>query len=110
MGNSYIVLEEIEMLRQAGDTGMIEFILPDILDPALFEIRFTVCRKCGTIVFEKEPSSWTKTGQNIKAPLTIADTTGKPGRHRWELELRSPTETITAAKGDFIILSEYIKQ
>jgi hypothetical protein len=114
MASSYIIVEEVTLTRQEGDTGELAFIVPEVLDPSLFTITLQVRtvpgenEVVGRLVLEKTGDDWTVEGQNISAPLEEADTKYWAGTHRWEMQFTDVQQVITVGKGDFIITGEII--
>lgn len=106
--NSYIITQEITITRQEGDTGVLQFVVPNILNPANFDITFQVWRMSreNSLLFKKE--DWTVEGQQITTSLTEADTKGFAGRWRWEMQFTSAVEIITVGRGAFEIIKELI--
>lgn len=107
--NSYVITERITVTRQEGDTGSLGFIVPAVLNPALFTIKLQVWTVSNKSVMLFEKTTWTVSSQTITAPMAALDTKGYAGTHRWEMEFRSLTEIITVGKGDFVIENEIIK-
>jgi hypothetical protein len=105
---SYIITQEIEIIRQEGDTGSIIMTVPSVLDPADYTIDFQVRERKGRLIFEKVDADWTKAAQQITCYLDSDDTTGFRGEHRWELQFSSLTEVITVGRGCFSIIGEVI--
>lgn len=107
--NSYVITERVTVTRQEGNTGSLGFIVPAVLNPALFTIKLQVwtATNKSAILFEK--TSWTVTGQTITTPMAAVDTKGYAGTHKWEMQFTSLTEVITVGKGDFVIIKELIK-
>jgi len=105
---SYIITQEIEIVRQEGDTGSIIMTVPSVLNPANYTITFKVKERKGAVIFEKADAAWTKVGQQITCYLAAVDTKGYKGNHEWELQFSSLTEVITVGRGCFKIIREVI--
>jgi len=112
---TYLISSEITITRQEGDTADIVFTGPgaSVIDFTNYtEVTFAVKTNGQTAVFEKSISEGTisKNEQVITIPLLSADTKGKAGTHRWEMQISNATpEIITIGKGRFVITSEIIK-
>jgi hypothetical protein len=97
------------IIRQEGDTSMLQFYVPaDILLDG-FEARFGVFKKNGDLLFVKNGSI---SGQIIYFEIDAVDTLHKVGTHLWELEIRKYIpryEVYTIGKGDFEIHKQLLK-
>jgi hypothetical protein len=108
---TYIVAEEITITRQEGDHADVTIVVPASLSMVSATAKFQVNSAKGTLIFLKSSAT---TGLDINAQtitVTIlpADTKGKSGTHRWELEItNSASKIITAGRGDFEIIKEEI--
>jgi hypothetical protein len=108
---TYLVKKEIAITRQEGDTADVVFTVPDVLDLALYNVRYHVLDNNRRYVFHKDTGEGTiqKDGQVITIPLLSEDTKEKTGTHRWEMELHNADEVITIGKGIFVIIPELIR-
>jgi hypothetical protein len=105
---SYIITQEIEIVRQEGDTGSIVMTVPAVLNPANYTITFKVMTRGGSLIFSKTDTDWIRAGQQITTYLKATDTKTYKGQHKWELQFTSSTEVITVGRGCFSIIKEII--
>ena len=105
---TYLIKREIPITRQEGDTADVVFIVPEVLDMALYSVRFSVTNqlKKSKIFKSSENQNIIIGGQTLLIPLSSDDTKYHSGNYRWELELFNETEQITIGKGAFNIISE----
>jgi len=109
--NSYIVNTRVDLIRQAGDTGSIEFVVPALLPLTGMSAIFEVVNNVGTVIFTKEtPTDIDIDGQTITVNLANVDTAEISGQYSWELQINSLTEIITIGKGTLTIESEIITE
>lgn len=104
---TYLIKREFELVRQEGDYADVSFVVPDVLE--LIEgstAKFQVLASTGRVIINKDV---TVNGQNISVVLEPADTKGKPGRHRWELQVTIDNKPYTIGRGNFEIKPEIIK-
>lgn len=109
---TYIIDREIAITRQEADTADVVFTVPDLLDMSRFsEVRFQVANSMRSNVLKKSltEGSLSLQGQVITVPLQSADTKGKSGKFKWELEISNATEVITIGRGDFIVVPQQIR-
>lgn len=108
---TYLIKKEYDITRQEGDTADVVIIVPDILDMQDYQAQFAVKSNMGETIFDKKTAEGTatKTGQTITVPIAPADTKGKPGKYRWELQVTKINEVITIGRGVFLIVRELIK-
>lgn len=107
---TYLIKREIQIARQEGDTADVVVVVPDVIDMGNYQARFVVKDSSRRAVIDKKSVDGvlTVTGQTITIPLLVADTKGKAGKHRWELQLTNATEVITIGRGAFVIINEII--
>lgn len=108
---TFLIKREITITRQEGDTADVVIVVPEVINMANYDARFSVKDSNGRTVFDKksENAELTISGQTITIPLLIADTKRKAGKHRWELQITNATEVITIGRGVFVIVNELIK-
>jgi hypothetical protein len=107
---TYLIKAQITITRQEGDTADIVITVPALLSMTGYEAQFKVYNTAGQAVLSKaSPATITVDGQIITIPLLAADTKGKPGTHKWELQIAKTGSVITIGKGQFVIVSELIK-
>lgn len=111
MAESYIIEKRIPLPpRQEGDTGQIQFEVPEEIPMAGRTVTFLVVSRLGDEIMRKvSPTTITLSGQVITIPLLPADTKGKSGTHQWEMEFTGMGETITVGHGDITITKELIR-
>jgi hypothetical protein len=103
------VAKTYPIIRQEGDTSMLEFHVPADILLTGFEARFGVFKKNGDPLFVKNGSI---SGQIIYFEIDAVDTLHKVGTHLWELEIRKyipRDEVYTIGKGDFEIHKQLLK-
>jgi hypothetical protein len=106
---AYIIKSEIKITRQEGDDSEIVIIVPDILSLNSSTAKFQVKSQCGLIFQRASGDGITINGQTISIILVPANTKGKSGKYRWELEITTGTgKIITIGRGDFVIEKELI--
>jgi hypothetical protein len=104
---SYLIKKEIDITRQEGDTFDVRFIIPEILTLTAFSVvKFNVYTGNGKSVFER---TMIATGQTVETIFAPAETKGKAGRYRWELQVDTQGSIYTIGKGNFTINPELIK-
>jgi hypothetical protein len=108
---TFLVERPITITRQEGDLADIVFTIPAILDTADYGIRFSVKDDKGRTVLKKDTAEndITVQYQKVTIPLLPADTKGKPGNHKWEVEIYKDNGPITIGYGPFAITPELIK-
>jgi hypothetical protein len=108
---TYLVERPITITRQEGDLADIVFTIPAILNPADYGIRLSVKDDKGRTVLKMDTAAndITVQDQMVTIPLLPADTKGKPGNHKWEVEIYKDDGPITIGYGSFVITPELIK-
>lgn len=108
---TYLIDKEIEIIRQEGDTADIVIEAPPFFDISGATVRFKV-KDADGIAFTKDSEDCTIEDQVLSIPIEPADTRGKAGRYRWELQFQKPATfgTVTAGRGTFVIIAEQIKE
>ncbi len=96
--------------RQEGDTSKIRVTVPDAITLSGRTIHFEVRDRARNIVFEKSGADWTVTGQIAEADVSEADTKGKRGKHRYEMQVWDSNVVLTILKGTFTVEAELIKE
>ena len=92
---TYLIKSEKHFTRQEGDSADVEIIVPEIIDMGNYDAHFVAV----DISIQ---------GQRITIPILPADTKGKTGKHRWELQINSTENIYTIGRGFFYIVSELI--
>ena len=111
MTPSFVVTEEITITRQAGDTGQIWFILPDVIDPTGCDAQFQIRdRRDNLVCTMQTPDTITIDGLNVYVTLSVDDFPTKEGAFRYEAELWDDEKNITFAKGPFVVLRNISKR
>lgn len=110
---TYLIKEDIEIVRQEGDTADIEFTVPEALDMTLYPVvKFQTKKTYGSaIILDKSVGSGLAVvGQAITVTLDSADTKGvNRGSFKWELEIsNTDPEIITIGRGGFTVEKELI--
>lgn len=103
------VAKTYPIIRQEGDTSMLEFHVPGDIVLTGFEARLGVFKKNGDALFILNGAV---IGQTIHFSIAPADTLHRVGIHQWELEIRKyiPNEEVyTIGKGDFEIQKQLLK-
>lgn len=103
------VAKTYPIIRQEGDTSMLEFHVPADILLTGFEARFGVFKKNGDALFVLNGAV---SGQIIFFSIAPTDTLHRVGIHQWELEIRkiAPKEEVyTIGKGDFEIQKQLLK-
>ena len=106
---TYIIGEEIEIERTAGDTSEIEITFPDAIDITTYSFHFAVFNKTGWVkIFEK--TSFVTDGQTITCAIAETDTKNMNSsiNYWWELEMYNTTEVHTVGRGKFTVHAERI--
>lgn len=104
---SFLIKREFELVRQEGDYADVSFVVPDVLElVAGSTAKFQVSASTGRVMISKD---MTVNGQNLSAVLDPADTKGKAGKHRWELQVIIDNKPYTIGRGNFEIKPESIK-
>ena len=108
---TYLIKKAINITRQEGDSADISFVVPEILNLALYDAKFNVTTKLRNVILYKSSLDGTIAinGQTVTIPLLPDDTKHKTGNYLWELELSNENENITIGKGSFFIISEIIR-
>jgi hypothetical protein len=113
---TYLIKREKPLTRQEGDfPAPIQFTVPGPdpgIDMSLFDLEFKVVDNSRRTVFHKKSADGDLTidGQLVTIPLTETDTKRKPGKHKWEAQIKNgTTELITIGRGPFTIIPEGIK-
>lgn len=111
--HAYLIKSEKTITRQEGDCpAPIVMIVPDVVDMLNYNVKFEVHNSSMRRIISKSTEAGTVTvdGQTITIPLTEADTKGRPGKHKWEIQFYNNTpEIITAGRGPFVVTNENIK-
>jgi hypothetical protein len=105
---TFIIKQEIPITRQEGDHSDIVIHVPAILPIDGATVEFAVF-KAGAKIIKKVNADMTITDQVITIPFLPADTKGKPGTHKWELQIIRESVITTIGRGPFIIVQELIK-
>jgi hypothetical protein len=108
---TYLVERAIAITRQEGDLADIIFTIPDVLSTTDYDVRFLVKGNNGRTIVKKDTASddIIVSEQTVTIPILPSDTKGKPGNHKWELELYKSDGPITIGYGMFSITPELIK-
>ena len=103
---TYLIEEEAVITRQEGDIADVEITVPSELPLDGHGVTFQVKAAGGRVLINKKDTTntLTITDQDIYIPLLPADTRGKDGVHRWELQVDTEDGPITIGRGDFRII------
>lgn len=102
---TYLISSEKTITRQEGDDADIVMTIPDEFSMTGATVIFQVEDSKGNVIFTKEP---TPALQVITITIDAADTKGKYGNRRWELQVTKAGKITTLGRGDFIIVKEMI--
>ena len=105
---TYLIKSEITITRQEGDVADVTITVPSVLDMTNRTPRFQVRDAAGKRLIDKTVPDVVVTEQVIFVPLLPADTAGKPGKHRWELEVTDTNGPVTIGRGDFNVVKQLI--
>ena len=105
---TYLIKSEKHFTRQEGDSADVEIIVPEIIDMSNYDARFVVKENNLRTIMDKKAGDISIQGQRITIPILPADTKGKTGKHRWELQINSTENIYTIGRGFFYIVSELI--
>lgn len=110
---TYIVAQELEIVRQEGDTCDVKFTVPETLSIDGYRVNFMVRSVDGEIIIDKSTDGdrgIDVENQDITVSIDPEDTGQRSGTHRWELEISGGVYgTITIGRGDFVIMESIIK-
>lgn len=97
---------------QEGDfPAPIIITVPDLLPLDGYNVTFCIIDSSGRTFVKKQSSAnqIAVAGQIIQIEFTKADTLGRAGTHKWELQLDKLSEEITIGGGAFTITPTLIK-
>lgn len=106
---SYLTGTPRKITIQAGDTGSIPLIVPEILPLVGLDVLFQVRDSDDAIILSKTtPIGATIIDQTIYVNLLHTDMVGKSGLYEWECELTGGDDdvNITIGKGQFVLLED----
>ena len=105
---TYLIAREITITRQEGDVADIVITVPAALSMTARTPVFQVRDTSNRAIINKTTPAITVQAQVINIPLLPADTKGKPGKHRWELQVTDTNGPVTIGRGNFEIIKEII--
>jgi hypothetical protein len=102
--DSFIVKKEIKLVRQVGDTGSIEFIVPNLIPIVGKTVEFKTFYQDDAIL-DKSTTNGTITvqAQKISISLSVGDVPER-GNFHWTLKIKTQTQITTIGKGTLDIV------
>jgi DUF4097 and DUF4098 domain-containing protein YvlB len=102
--DSFNIRKEIKLVRQVGDTGSIEFIVPTIIPLAGKTVELKIFYQ-DDVILDKSTTNGTITvqGQKVSISLSVGDVPEK-GSFHWTLKIKTQNQITTIGKGTFDIV------